>query len=59
MYDRAPRHIGHAVGSTGDMVGPGSYDPLAPSKGESLDRADDLMILTLIIHLYKKFKIVL
>ena len=35
MYDRAPRRVAtFRVGSTAETVGPGSYDPLAPSKAK-------------------------
>ena len=35
MYDRAPRQVAtFRVGSTAETVGPGSYDPLAPSKAK-------------------------
>lgn len=32
MYDRAPRDIVKAIGSTSQNVGPGSYDADAPPK---------------------------
>lgn len=32
MYDRATRDFSKPAGSTGQNVGPGSYDPDAPPK---------------------------